>query len=105
MGMGLLIGRQRELDRLGELLARSKSSNGAAAIVEGPAGIGKTALLGESSRVGAGSQFRVLRGTGAQLEREYAFGVGVLAGRGPGPRFEGSSRRGCRTGGGCARAV
>jgi DNA-binding CsgD family transcriptional regulator len=71
----LLIGRQRELQRIDELLEDARCGNGAAAILEGPAGIGKTALLREAGRQGSGSGFQVLRATGGQLERQYPFGV------------------------------
>ncbi len=44
-------------------------------MVEGPAGIGKTVLLAASRDVAEGEGFRVLRARGAELEREFAFGV------------------------------
>ena len=44
-------------------------------MVEGPAGIGKTALLAVAREVAEGEGFRVLRARGAELEREFAFGV------------------------------
>jgi DNA-binding CsgD family transcriptional regulator len=43
--------------------------------VEGPAGIGKTALLAAAAGVPAGKGFRWLRARGGELEREFAFGV------------------------------
>lgn len=71
----MLLGRDTELARLDELLRSARSGRGAAVLLEGPAGIGKTALVAESARRAAGLGFRVLRATGALLEREYAFGV------------------------------
>ncbi len=44
-------------------------------MVEGPAGIGKTVLLAAGREVAEGEGFRVMRGRGAELEREFAFGV------------------------------
>ena len=44
-------------------------------MVEGPAGIGKTALLTVARELAEGEGFRVLRARGAELEREFAFGV------------------------------
>ncbi len=44
-------------------------------MVEGPAGIGKTALLAVARDAAEGQGFRVLRARGAELEREFAFGV------------------------------
>jgi DNA-binding CsgD family transcriptional regulator len=71
----LLLGRDGELERLDQLMARVGSSSGAVAMVEGPAGIGKTALLAEAARRGSSYSFSVLRAAGVELEREYAFGV------------------------------
>ncbi len=44
-------------------------------MVEGPAGIGKTVLLAVARGAAEGEGFRVLRARGAELEREFAFGV------------------------------
>ena len=44
-------------------------------MVEGPAGIGKTVLLAVARDAAEGEGFRVLRARGAELEREFAFGV------------------------------
>ena len=71
----MLVGRERELGRIVELIRLAGTGCGAVAVVEGPAGIGKTALLDEAANRAADANFLVLRATGAQLEREYAFGV------------------------------
>ena len=72
---GLLLERYRELERIGHCLQRARQGYGGALVVEGPAGIGKTVLLA-AGRVAAQLEgFRVLRARGAELEREYAFGV------------------------------
>jgi DNA-binding CsgD family transcriptional regulator len=71
----LIVGRERELERIEELLDRARSGSGAVAVVEGPAGIGKTALLSEAMRRADSLGFSVVSGGGARLEREYAFGV------------------------------
>ncbi len=44
-------------------------------MLEGPAGIGKTVLLAAARDAARGRGFRVLRGRGAELEREFGFGV------------------------------
>ncbi len=44
-------------------------------MVEGPAGIGKTVLLAVARGAAGEEGFRVLRARGAELEREFAFGV------------------------------
>ena len=43
--------------------------------MEGPAGIGKSALLAVARDAAGAEGFRVLRARGAELEREFAFGV------------------------------
>jgi DNA-binding CsgD family transcriptional regulator len=71
----LLLERDRELGRIGECLQRAAQGRGGALVVEGPAGIGKTALLAMARDVADREGFRVLRARGAELEREFAFGV------------------------------
>jgi len=97
--MRLILGRERELERIDELIARSRAGRGAVAVLEGPAGIGKTALLLEVTRRAEASGLSVLHGGGARLEREYAFGVArqlfapALGLRsGSGNLFEGAAR-------------
>jgi DNA-binding CsgD family transcriptional regulator len=72
---GLLLERDRELARIRECLQRARQGRGGALVVEGPAGIGKTALLAVARDAAEGKGFRVLRARGAELEREFAFGV------------------------------
>src|ERR1700691_2930710 len=72
---GRLLERDRELERIGRVLDRARQGHGGALVVEGPAGIGKTVLLAASRDVAEGEGFRVLRARGAELEREFAFGV------------------------------
>ena len=71
----MLLGRDGELKRLDELMARSRSGCGVIALLEGPAGIGKTALLAEGAGRARSCGFSVLRAAGSELEREFAFGV------------------------------
>jgi DNA-binding CsgD family transcriptional regulator/tetratricopeptide (TPR) repeat protein len=73
--MRLILGRERELERIDELIGRVRAGRGAVAVLEGPAGIGKTALLLETTRRAEASGCSVLHSGGARLEREYAFGV------------------------------
>ena len=44
-------------------------------VVEGPEGIGKTALFAAARTAAAGHGMRVLRARGTELEGEFAFGV------------------------------
>ncbi|HEY2651788.1 MAG TPA: AAA family ATPase [Solirubrobacteraceae bacterium] len=68
--MEKLLERERELAAVGELLER-----GGAVVVEGRAGIGKTALLEEACRWADGLGREVLRARGSELEAGFAFGV------------------------------
>jgi AAA ATPase domain len=72
---GLLLERDRELERMGECLRRAGQGRGGALVVEGPAGIGKTVLLAVARQTAEAAGFTVLRARGAELEREFAFGV------------------------------
>ena len=55
------------------LLAAARDGYGGTALVEAPAGQGKTTLL-RALRAAAGGM-RVLSATGAELERDFAFGI------------------------------
>src|SRR2546421_9312319 len=74
-GGGTLLERDRELERIAQGLRRSRGGQGSALVVEGPAGIGKSAILVASRDTAVSEGFRVLRARGSELEREYAFGV------------------------------
>jgi DNA-binding CsgD family transcriptional regulator len=71
----MLLERDRELGRIGSMLQRAHAGRGSALVIEGPAGMGKTALLAAARQMGESAGFRVLRARGAELEREFAFGV------------------------------
>ena len=72
---GLLLERDRELERIGRCLQRARQGHGGALVVEGPPGIGKTVLLAAARDAAGEKGFRMLRARGAELEREFAFGV------------------------------
>src|SRR3954463_1638840 len=67
--------RDAELARIREALVAAGAGRGAALVVEGVAGIGKTALLASAREDAARRGIRVLRARGAQLEADFAFGV------------------------------
>ena len=71
----MILGREQELAQIDELLDRARAGSGGVAVLEGPAGIGKTALLAEVMRRADRLGFSVLHGGGARLELEYGFGV------------------------------
>jgi DNA-binding CsgD family transcriptional regulator len=81
-------GRQPEVDRLAALVRQAASGRGAAVVLDGEAGIGKTTLLdtvaAECGRLGV----RVFRGGAAALEQRLPFAVidgclGITAGPHP----------------------
>jgi hypothetical protein len=66
----VLVERDRELAALDALLDR-----GGALVIEGGAGIGKTALAAAAAAAARQRGWRVLRGCGSELESGFAFGV------------------------------
>jgi predicted ATPase len=72
-----LLERNEELARIESALAEARSGRGRFVVVEGPAGIGKTALLAATRMAAAEAEgaMRVLRSRGTELERDFAFGV------------------------------
>src|SRR5207302_44705 len=72
---GPMLERDRELERIRRRLRLAREGRGGALAVEGPAGIGKTVMLGAAREAAEDDGFRVLRARGAELEREFAFGV------------------------------
>jgi DNA-binding NarL/FixJ family response regulator len=71
----LLLERDRELDSLRAVLLEAAGGGGRLALVEGPAGIGKSRLLAELRRSAQEGDVRVLSARGSELEREFPFGV------------------------------
>jgi DNA-binding CsgD family transcriptional regulator len=70
-----LLDRDVELGRLSALLAQAQAGRGAVAAIEGPAGIGKTALLTALNERAADRGVRALRARGRVLEAGMAFAV------------------------------
>src|SRR6266550_6742878 len=70
-----LLERNEELARIESALADARTGRGRLVVVEGPAGIGKTALLAAARTAAAEGGMRVLRSRGTELERDFAFGV------------------------------
>ena len=71
----LLLERDGELESLRAALAEAANGEGRLALVEGPAGIGKTRLLAELRAAAEEDGARVLSARGSELEREFPFGV------------------------------
>jgi DNA-binding CsgD family transcriptional regulator len=71
-----LLERERELAALeGALDATEAGGDGRLVLVEGPPGIGKTALLEQLGERSAARGRRVLRATGSEMERDFGFGI------------------------------
>jgi DNA-binding CsgD family transcriptional regulator len=70
-----MLERQSETERLGRLLTRAREGEGTAAVVRGPAGIGKTLLLNWAASEAVSQGFRVLYARCSELESDYAFGL------------------------------
>src|SRR5262245_60623413 len=72
---GALLEREGELARIGGSLARARQGRGGLVLVEGPAGMGKSALLADARALAEAAGMQVLRSRGAELEREFGYGV------------------------------
>ena len=75
LSRGPLLEREREVASLDALVRQAVAGEAGVALVEGPAGIGKTRLLIEVRERAAEAGFRILRARGGELEREFAFGL------------------------------
>ena len=70
-----LVERDAELALLARLAAEAAAGEGRTALIEGPAGLGKTRLLAELRRLAEAGGARVLSARASDLERDYPFGV------------------------------
>jgi tetratricopeptide (TPR) repeat protein len=70
-----LVEREHELDSLTALLDGLAAGHSRAALIEGPAGIGKSRLLAEVRQAAAERGIPSLGARGSELEREFPFGV------------------------------
>lgn len=75
LSQGPLLEREREITTVDELVRKVLAGEAGLALVEGPAGIGKTRLLIEVRERAAEAGFQLLVARGGELEREFAFGV------------------------------
>jgi DNA-binding CsgD family transcriptional regulator len=70
-----LLERESELEALRAFIQDADDSSPRLALIDGPAGIGKTVLLNQTRRLAQGDGMRVISARGSQLEREFPFGV------------------------------
>ncbi|HEX3805060.1 MAG TPA: AAA family ATPase [Solirubrobacteraceae bacterium] len=71
----MLLERSNELNVLRAAIADARAGAGRLVLIEGPAGIGKTALLAQAREASADAGLQVLSARGHELEHEFAFGV------------------------------
>lgn len=91
---GDLIERSGALAAIERTLAEARTGAGSLAFVSGPAGVGKTALVGEAADLGRSAGFTVLSGVASELELGFPFGVvRQLYGRLAGDRSRSEERR------------
>ena len=74
-GPGDLLEREDLLARIDDALDGAREDRGRLVVVEGPAGIGKTAIMAAARMRAEALGIRALRARGAELERDFAFGV------------------------------
>src|ERR671937_2906437 len=70
-----LLERAADLREAEALLSAARDGGGSALLVEGPAGIGKSALIRAVRERASAKGFAVLSARGAELERDFSFGV------------------------------
>lgn len=70
-----LLEREPELLVFERAVARALAGEGSLVAIDGPAGAGKTALMQAAAAIAADAGLVVMRARGAELEREFAFGV------------------------------
>src|SRR5262245_29175050 len=70
-----LLERDEELARIAAAVRRARDGFGTLIVVEGPAGMGKTEVLRAARIAAEADGLRVLRSRGAELERDFPFGV------------------------------
>lgn len=73
--MSRLFERERELEAVGELLELAQVGSGQVLLIVGPAGIGKTGLLGAASGMAARAGFYMCKAGASELERDLPWGV------------------------------
>ncbi len=70
-----IIERTEALDAISSTLAAAREGSGRCLVLEGTAGLGKSRLVEEACEVAGGLEMTVLRARGAELERDFSFGV------------------------------
>lgn len=74
-GGTVVLERDGELAELDSVFAHARDGHGSVAVLEGPAGEGKSTLLAAAAERAQAAGLSVLRARGGELEREFPFGV------------------------------
>ena len=74
-GETVMLEREGELAELDSVFARARDGQGSVAVLEGPAGEGKSTLLAVAAERAQAAGLSVLSARGGELEREFPFGV------------------------------
>ncbi|MGC1165138.1 MAG: ATP-binding protein, partial [Solirubrobacterales bacterium] len=78
-----LLERDEELGAISAHLQGARAGDGSLLVIEGPAGIGKTALVGAAAEMARAEGMTVLRARGGVLEQELSYGVARQLVEGP----------------------
>jgi DNA-binding CsgD family transcriptional regulator len=70
-----LLDREVELEAIADALTAARASHGGVVLLEGAAGTGKTALIGEARLRARDHGMQVFSARGGELEQEYPFGL------------------------------
>jgi DNA-binding CsgD family transcriptional regulator len=70
-----LLEREGEVEAIADAIGGVRDGVGQALLIEGPAGIGKSALVGELRGRAKEAGLRVLGARGSEMEREFGFGI------------------------------
>ena len=71
----MLLERDEVIEALGAALAGAADGTGGTVVVDGAAGLGKTAVLAEACAMAAGLGFQIRRAAGGELEQDLPWGV------------------------------
>ena len=74
-GGEVLLERDHELQSLDRVVQAARAGEAVLALIEGPAGIGKSKLLTQAGEMAGAAGYDVLRARGSDLERELPYGI------------------------------
>jgi len=70
-----LLEREAELAALRAMIEVARTGNGRLVAIEGPAGMGKSRLVGEARELATGASMRVVSARGGELEHDFSYGI------------------------------